>query len=205
MNNDHGSNSGPLGGTTYDPVVDAGTLGRQLSKPDSPAGMWKAAPSAGHKAGSTDGGDGGKKKPKYDPVQLDKAAHEALNKILAQSIEEIKEYGGMLYIEKGRCKAMPARSQGEPNKVDVGQYEPNCGCPDGTTPVAYYHTHPTYSIAGFKGDYNKMSDEDKDVAKDHDMDAAYLGTLDGSFYKYDVKQDKTIKFQGMLKNTSDSK
>lgn len=203
MNNDHGANNGPMGGGSHNPVVDGGTLGRQLSKPDSPAGTWKTTP-AGHKMSSQSGGvDGGKQMPKYDSAQLDKAAHEALNAILATSIEERKEYGGMLYIEKGRCLAMPARSQGEPNKVDVGQYEPNCGCPDGTTPVAYYHTHPTYSVAGFKGDYNKMSDEDKNVAKDQDLDAAYLGTLDGSFYKYDCKQDKTIKFPGMLKNTSE--
>ena len=138
---------------------------------------------------------------KTDLVGLDKVARQALNDILAESIEMRKEYGGMIYMEAGTYKAMPPRTQDLPTTVNVGQYEPNCSCPAGTMPVAYYHTHPTYSVAGFKGKYNEFSDEDKDVARDHNLDAAYLGSLDGSFFRYDPHLDKTFPLQGRLKNT----
>jgi hypothetical protein len=139
---------------------------------------------------------------KYDLLQLEEIARTALNRILAKSIEEKKEYGGMIYASNGRCSAMPPRTQGLPTTVNVGQREPNCSCPPGTTPVAYYHTHPTYSVGGLKFDYNLLDDDDKNVAKDYSLDAAFLGTLDGSFFKYDCQQDKTIPLQGRLKNTS---
>ncbi len=132
---------------------------------------------------------------------LDNAARDALNGILATSVEEIKEYGAMIYMEGNVYKAMPPRTQRDPAKVDVGQHEPNCGCPVGTTPVAYYHTHPVFQIAGMKGQYNEFSDDDKDVARDHNLEAAYLGSLDGSFFKFDCQQDKTIPLPGRLKNT----
>lgn len=132
---------------------------------------------------------------------LDNAAREALNGILGTSVQEIKEYGAMIYMEGNIYKTMPPRTQGDPAKVDVGQHEPNCGCPPGTIPVAYYHTHPVFQIAGMKGRYNEFSDEDKDVARDHNLDAAYLGSLDGSFFKFDCQQNKTIPLPGRLKNT----
>ena len=139
---------------------------------------------------------------KTNAIGLDKAAREALNDILGRSVEERKEYGGMIYAEGGVYKAMPPRSQGDPTRVDVGQREPNCSCPAGTMPVAYYHTHPTYKIAGMTGEYNKFSDDDKDVARDFNLDAAYLGSLDGGFYKYDRHADKVVPLPGRLKNTT---
>lgn len=137
---------------------------------------------------------------KASSIGLDHVARQALNEILATSIEERKEYGGMICMEGARYKAMPPRTQGDPTVVNVGQFEPNCGCPEGSIPVAYYHTHPTYSVAGMKGTYNDFSDDDKDVARDHDLDAAYLGSLDGSFLKFDRHEDKTIRLPGRLKN-----
>lgn len=138
---------------------------------------------------------------KVNWIGLDDVARQALNEILATSIERRKEYGGMICMEAGRYKAMPARTQDEPAKVNVGQYEPNCGCPEGTIPVAYYHTHPTHSVAGFKGKYNEFSDEEKDVARDHNLDAAYMGSLDGSFFRFERHGDKTVRLRGRLKNT----
>jgi hypothetical protein len=134
--------------------------------------------------------------------QMDHAARRALNRILGKSIEERKEYGGMIYEQHGLYQAMPPRTQGNPTTVNVGQDLPNCGCPPGTTPVAYYHTHPTYSVAGVKADYNVFDDDDKDVAIDHDLIAAYAGTLDGSFLKFDCKSKKITTLQPGLKNTT---
>jgi hypothetical protein len=198
MNPNQSGNTGPLGVDTHKPTVDAGTMIRHQSKPAVPTGVLQGS----HP------GQKGKDAPRktsglYDPKDLDAVAFAALNAILVTSINSIKEWGGMLYVKNGKCVAMEAVSQAEPNKVDVGQDKENCSCPPGTTPVAYYHTHPVYQIAGFKGDYNKMSDEDKAVAKDHTLDAAYLGTVDGSFFKYIVEKDTTIKFKDRLKNTGE--
>ena len=133
---------------------------------------------------------------------IEKVARKALNGILAQSITERKEYGGMIYQQDGNYFANQPRTQGFGNTVNVGQYEPNRGCPDGATAVAYYHTHPNFSAGGIAMKYNEFSPEDKDLAKDMKLDA-YLGTLDGSFFLYDPKIDKTIKLPGALVNTSD--
>ncbi len=135
-------------------------------------------------------------------LQLDQIARMVLNSILAQSIAERKEYGGMIYMKGKSLVAMPPRTQGDPTMVDVGQHAANCSCPPGTTPVAYYHTHPTYSVGGMKADFNEFSPEDKDVAKDYGLVAAYVGTLDGSFLKYDRKSDKTVAMPGKLNNAT---
>jgi Domain of unknown function (DUF4329) len=102
--------------------------------------------------------------------------------------------------QAGKYVAFKARTQDEPNTVDVGQHEENCGCPPGAIPVAYYHTHPLYSQAGMRASYDEFSGEDKDVAKEHEIDA-YVGTLDGSFLKYDRKLDKVLRLRGRLKNS----
>jgi hypothetical protein len=39
------------------------------------------------------------------------------------------------------------------------------------------------------------------VARDHNLDAAYLGSLDGSFFKFDCRENKVIPLPGRLKNT----
>ena len=130
----------------------------------------------------------------------EEAARKALNKILKCSIKRRKEYGAMICLQAGKYVALKARTQDEPNKVDVGQNEENCGCPPGGTPVAYYHTHPIYSQAGMRADYNEFSDEDKGVATGHNIDA-YAGTLDGSFLKFDYKLGKPLRLRGRLKNS----
>jgi len=135
--------------------------------------------------------------------QMDQVARQAFNQILPKSIEERKEYGGMIYEKKGFCVAMPPRTQGNPTTVDVGQHKPNCGCPPGTKPVAYFHTHPTYSVGGIKADYNVFDDPDKDVVIDHGLEAGYAGTLDGTFLKFDRKSGKVTTLQPRLKNTTD--
>jgi hypothetical protein len=133
-------------------------------------------------------------------AQLQMTAQSKLNQILADSIEEKKEYGGMI-CKKGRLfVALPHRTQGNPTTVDVGQREPNCGCPPDTVPIAYYHTHPTYSVAGMKANYNVLSDEDKDVSKDYGI-FAFVGTLDGSFLKYDPDLDKAETLPFKLNNS----
>jgi Domain of unknown function (DUF4329) len=133
--------------------------------------------------------------------RMDEVARAALNSTLLISISRMVEYGGMIYKSGNTFYALAARTQSDPTTVDVGVHEPNHGCPDGTQPVAYYHTHTRNSVGGFKGDYNAFSPEDKDVAKDNDLVSAYLGTLDGSFFRYDVKLNKPVLLHGRLRNT----
>jgi hypothetical protein len=133
---------------------------------------------------------------------IEKVARKILNSILEKSITERCEYGGMIYMLGDQILANPPRTQGYGNTVNVGQYEPNRGCPNGSMPVAYYHTHPNFSAGGLAMKYNEFSDEDKDLAKDLKLDA-YLGTLDGSFFLYDPTIDKAIRLPGHLKNSSD--
>lgn len=133
-------------------------------------------------------------------TSAEEVARKALNKILKDSVTWRIEYGAMICRKAGKYVALKARTQHEPNKVDVGQNEENCGCPPGWTPVAYYHTHPLYSQAGMKAEYNEFSDDDIDVATGHKIDA-YVGTLDGSFLKYDYKLGKpALRLRGRLRN-----
>jgi hypothetical protein len=135
----------------------------------------------------------------------DKVARQVLNSILVVSIEHKREYGGMIYILRGVYHATVPVTQGNPVRVDVGLSKPNKGCPEHSIPVAYYHTHPTYSVAGMGAEYSTFSsDEDTDdigLARSNHIDA-YLGTLDGSFLKYNRKTNRILRL-GRLKNTSD--
>jgi proteasome lid subunit RPN8/RPN11 len=132
--------------------------------------------------------------------EIEKAAREALNGILGQSVSDRKEYGGMIYFQDGKYHANPPRTQGYGNTVNVGQWETNRGCPEGSTAVAFYHTHPNLSAGGLQMKYNEFSPEDKTLAQDLRLDA-YLGTLDGSFLMYDPLKDKVFPLVGRLKNT----
>ena len=149
--------------------------------------------------GPMDGGAGGKWEIVASSTNVETTARAALNKILKFSIERRKEYGAMICLQAGKYVAFKARTQDESNTVDVGQHEDNCGCPPGSKPVAYYHTHPLYSYADMRASYNEFSDEDKGVAKEHEIDA-YVGTLDGSFLRYDRKLDQVLRLRGGLKN-----
>jgi hypothetical protein len=132
----------------------------------------------------------------------DKVAKDVLNSILVTSIEHKSEYGGMIYMLRGVYHATDPVTQGDPVQVDVGLDRPNKGCPEHSIPVAYYHTHPTFSVAGMRGEYGTFSsDEDLGLARSNHIDA-YLGTLDGSFLKYEYKADRILRL-GRLKNTSD--
>ena len=132
---------------------------------------------------------------------IEQTAREVLNGILVTSIEHRREYGGMIYLQGGRCHATTPVTQDNPTTVDIGQRGPNRGCPSGTIPLAYYHTHPTYSVGGFRATYETFSPQDKSVAENCRIDA-YLGTLDGSFLKYDWQTKAITRLRGRLKNAS---
>jgi len=83
-------------------------------------------------------------------INLERAARTALNKILAKSIAKRWEYGGMIYLQDRKYSFTEARTQEFGNTVNVGQWEPNRSCPKGSTPIAYYHTHPNIRAGEFE-------------------------------------------------------
>lgn len=129
------------------------------------------------------------------------AARHALNWILKRSIEHRHEWGGVICRQRGRYYAMPPQTQKHGNTVDVGLHQPKTICPAGATLVAYYHTHPNFSLGDLSFDYNHFSEQDMAVT-DGGRIEAYLGTVDGSFLKYDPKHpDKPIHLDGRLRNS----
>ncbi|MDN4590982.1 hypothetical protein DBA29_21095 [Xenophilus aerolatus] len=133
-------------------------------------------------------------------TSLDEAAFAVLDKILVTSVNSRIEYGGMLYSLGGLIYAQDPVTQYERTTVNVGHRAPNCGCPPGSIPMAYYHTHPIYSIGKLKGEYNVFSDDDIEVAKSVSIDA-YVGTLDGTFLHYDRVKDKVFTMARRLRNS----
>ncbi|AKJ31859.1 DUF4329 domain-containing protein [Caldimonas brevitalea] len=133
------------------------------------------------------------------------AARKALNAILPLSVAQAKEYGGVIYTVKGRFYALPPRTQCEPDKVDTGRHEVNHSAPDGSRAVAVYHTHPSASIAGDNTDYNKFSPSDERLGRGNGVVEGdglddYLGTVDGSFFRFEAKTGRTLRLQGKLDN-----
>jgi hypothetical protein len=151
--------------------------------------------------------------PKPQPYELDSfpkieqpfdtaedAARAALQSLLIHSISTRNEYGGMICQWRGKYHVMPY-VEGERNSVSVGQDAPDKGCPiEGSTPVAYYHTHPNLEGAGMKMEPDKMSPEDKGVARDANIDA-YMGSLTGLFLKYDHRTRTTYSAGKRLVNS----
>lgn len=50
--------------------------------------------------------------------------------------------------------------------------------------------------------YNEFRDDDVAITQDHRIDG-YLGTIDGSFFKFDFKSKKLSRLPGKLKNTEE--
>ena len=132
---------------------------------------------------------------------IDNAARAALNKILGKSILKRAEYGGMIYAQDGKYSYTEARSQGYGNTVNVGHRDENRGCPQGSQPVAYYHTHPNFQAGKLPMEYNKFSEEDISLAEELGL-PAYMGSLDGTFWVYDPKVKKPIEIPGKLNNNT---
>jgi hypothetical protein len=123
-------------------------------------------------------------------VALETQARALLAAVLPRSIRERREYGAVMCRNNstGALSATRLRSSSDSDSaVDVGLSEPNCGCPEGTTPVAFYHTHPHDRIVGANGSVlhfdQDFSDIDRRLANDQQI-VAFLGSYDGKFRRY---------------------
>lgn len=136
-------------------------------------------------------------------IMLEAMARSLLSAVLPKSISQKVEYGAVI-CKNDRTGELSAtklhRSTDSDNKVDVGLSEPNCGCPDGTTPVAYYHTHPFDKIGAGNGTYLHASQDfsdpdDKRIANDVQL-VAFLGSHDGKFRRYVPPKRPTVMVDG---------
>lgn len=134
-------------------------------------------------------------------MTLEQTAFGLLLGIMQQSYDKKAELGAVICRDT-RTDALAATKLREGmggNAVDVGLAEPNCGCPTGSVPVAFYHTHPTDEVDGgggatLHGDPD-FSERDMDLANDHQI-TAYLGAFDGSFRRYLPAEQPTTMVNG---------
>lgn len=111
--------------------------------------------------------------------QVAAAAKASCAAAFAASRKQQVEHGAVLYEERGVVKSAPTRigSPQSDDSVDIGVHDPNAGCPAGTMPVGYWHTHPLAHdpLTGAPrqprtGD-DAFSDGDRAVAHDNQLAA----------------------------------
>ncbi|MFM9883262.1 MAG: DUF4329 domain-containing protein [Burkholderiales bacterium] len=133
-------------------------------------------------------------------IKIEEYARRLLAGLIVQSVEEGIEYGGVICRNNatGLLRTTgPFKGYSGAN-VDIGVWtKENCGCDDGTTPVAWYHTHPTTEIMTRDGLMHMLWDEfiegDK-LISDGFLIPGYVGTMDRRFWRYDPPP--SVMFEG---------
>jgi hypothetical protein len=120
-------------------------------------------------------------------ASLQRLVHQQLDIDLPKSVKEEREYGGVFYrnMRSGVIRQTgPFQGLRGENSVDIGTDKENLGCPSGTVPVAWYHTHPFDEVGGLHFEAKAFIDHDKTISDDNDI-PGFLGVFDGSFWRYD--------------------
>lgn len=134
-------------------------------------------------------------------IKIENAARSLLKGVLKQSVDDRREYGGVIYREGASGKigsTGPFRGYAS-GRVDVHQDDENRGCPAGTTPVAWYHTHPVeefYSLQNgvlttLHAEWDKFIGGDEDLSINWNL-IGYVATFDSRFWRYDPPASKMI-------------
>ena len=115
-------------------------------------------------------------------------ARKQLNIDLPKSITERREYGGVIY-RYSRTGVIeqtgPFQGPIGAGTVNIRHKEPNMGCPKGSVPIAWYHTHPFVSNSqGMAYASKEFIDGDKAISDSHGI-CGYVGVYDGTFWRYD--------------------
>lgn len=136
-----------------------------------------------------------------DPSGLScKTQHEAAEEISKlinpTSIQENREYGGMIYRHSDGTFGYTEPRAGDMDSVDPGGPS---SVPEGTVAVAYYHTHgaydPQYDNENFSNEYDPVDKEwvgDIPYADYHQIDG-YVATPKGQFKYYSHSEKKVYK------------
>ncbi|WP_376098425.1 DUF4329 domain-containing protein [Roseomonas sp. CCTCC AB2023176] len=133
-----------------------------------------------------------------DGMRLENHVFERLRDLLPTSIATRTELGAVVCRARDGGLSDAEVKVGLGNTVDIGQREPNCGCPAGTTPVAFWHTHPVELFGTGPGTMHGEADfspPDLDIADDLGI-PAFLGSWDGHFRRYDPVPRKSVALPG---------
>lgn len=158
-------------------------------------------------AGSTNG------QPKaLTPIErkVEAAARKFLNEVLPKSCNGVPtEYGGIIHVDNTTgAIGQKGPIEGDGTSVSIRQWEENMGCPEGTTPMAWYHTHPHYPRPekGLTYAFREFIGNDKSISDEYKI-PGYLGVIDGSFWRYDPPargggpKGNFVPLNGKLKTT----
>jgi hypothetical protein len=174
----------------------------------------------------TDKSHGQPKGPDQFGIRLEDFAYKLLNDVLAKSISAVPrpaEYGGVIYLnETSKQLGSMGPFIGPPGgyTVDIHWTDENMGCPLGTTPKAWYHTHPSATFGELHFLAKEFVDHDKEISDEKQV-PGFLGVYDGTFWRYDpppyeatvLRDDGTVSQMGpgkftplnrKLRNTTES-
>jgi hypothetical protein len=127
-------------------------------------------------------------------IAIEQLAVSALKKIIAMSKSENREYGGVIHRHNvtGEIRKTGPFKGDRDNHVDVAQGKPNWGCPENTTPVAWYHTHPVkeritatpQGVVRMTMEWDKFIEGDKVISDGNNM-IGYMIDPDRQLWRYD--------------------
>ncbi|GGJ10085.1 DUF4329 domain-containing protein [Neoroseomonas lacus] len=120
-------------------------------------------------------------------ARVEAAAIFLLRHIIAWSVKEQKEYGGVIYLDtaSGEIRANgPLSATTSANTVYVGQNEVNLGLPATQRPLAWYHTHPLTEMNGWHFEWDKFEGGDYRLSTTRRI-PGYVCTMDGWIWRFD--------------------
>lgn len=137
-------------------------------------------------------------------IKIEVLAYRMLQSVFDKSMVDQIEYGGVIYEKKGGGFGNTGPYRGvSANEVDVGQDRQNQGCPVGTKPVAWFHTHPTYKHVSVENGQVIVTDNAWDEFIGTDLEISnryllfgYLATPDRRFWRYDPPTG--IEYEGRM-------
>lgn len=123
-------------------------------------------------------------------MAIEQFSRALLASIIDQSVATKIEYGGVIF-RRSHSKTLGATlAMGfSPTGVDIGVWHKNRGCPENTTPVAWYHTHPTVSVVTLdfgvvETAWQEFIGGDSLISDSFQL-PGYVGTMDRRFWRYD--------------------
>lgn len=136
-----------------------------------------------------------------DGMTVEEFARKILAPLIGKSVSEQIEYGGVIHrhLKTGELGSTGPFKGDSPTHVDVRIWAPrgktqkewNAGCPAGTKPVAWYHTHPAKFVMTRDGlmnaDWDKFQDGDQ-LISDSFLLTGYVATMDRQLWRYDYPQ-----------------
>lgn len=120
-------------------------------------------------------------------VRVETAAIFLLRHIIAWSVKEQKEFGGVIYLDtaSGQIRATgPVSAESSANTVYIGQDKINLGLPATLKPLAWYHTHPLTEMNGWHFEWDKFEGGDYAISTSRQI-PGYVCTMDGAMWRFD--------------------